>query len=45
MNVVAWLEFKLAYYNIAVQHVSHYATGTALRFYKDLKQSEECVRI
>ena len=28
MNVLAWLEFELAYYNVAVQYVSHYAMGT-----------------
>ena len=27
VNVIAQLEFELAYYNVAVQHVSHYATG------------------
>ena len=28
VNVIAWLEFELAYYDIAIEHVSHYATGT-----------------
>ena len=27
VNVIARLEFELAYYDIIVQHVSHYATG------------------
>ena len=30
--VTAWLEFELAYYNVAVQHVSHYATGIQSSF-------------
>ena len=29
MNVNALQEFELTYYNVAVQHVSHPATGTA----------------
>ena len=28
VGVIAWLEFELAYYDVAVQHVNHYATGT-----------------
>ena len=28
VNVIAWLEFELAYYDFAVEHVSHYATGS-----------------
>ena len=28
VNIIAGLEFELAYKDIAVQHVSHYATGT-----------------
>ena len=28
VNIIAWLAFKLIYYNLTVQHVSHYATGT-----------------
>ena len=27
MNLLALLEFELAYYDIVVQHISHYATG------------------
>ena len=27
MNEIAWLEFELAYFEAAVQHFSHYATG------------------
>ena len=27
-NVIAWLEFELAYYDIAVEQVSHYNPGT-----------------
>ena len=30
MNVTTQLEFKLIYYNVAVQHISHYATKTPL---------------
>ena len=28
VNVIVRLRFELAYYDIAVQQVSHYATGT-----------------
>ena len=28
VNVIAWLEFELAYLEAAVQHFSHYTTGT-----------------
>ena len=27
VNVIAWLEFELTVYKVAVQHISHYATG------------------
>ena len=27
MNIIAQLEFELTYYDIAVQHISHYNTG------------------
>ena len=27
VNTIAWLEFELAYFEAAVQHFSHYATG------------------
>ena len=30
MNVIAQLEFKLAYYDVSVQYVSHYTTVTLL---------------
>ena len=26
MKMIAWLEFELAYYDIAVQHISHYTS-------------------
>ena len=29
MNVIAQLEFKLAYYEYAMKHVSHYVTRTS----------------
>ena len=29
VNVIAQLELELAYYDFAVQHVNHYATGTS----------------
>ena len=29
VNVIVQLEFELAYYDVAVQHVSHYAMGLA----------------
>ena len=32
VNVVAWLEFELAYYDVVVWNVSHYATVTLLPF-------------
>ena len=32
MNAVERLEFELAYYDVAVQHVSQYATGTLSTF-------------
>ena len=28
VNIIMQLEFKLAYFNVAVQHVSHYTTTT-----------------
>ena len=28
VNIIAWLEFKLAYFETTVQHFSHYAMGT-----------------
>ena len=28
VNVKAWLELELAYHNIAVQHINHYAMGS-----------------
>ena len=28
MTIITPLEFELAYYHVAVHHVSHYATGT-----------------
>ena len=28
MNLIAQLEFELAYYDIAIRHISHYTTGT-----------------
>ena len=34
MNTTVQLEFKLAYYDIAVEHVSNYATGTPLTHWK-----------
>ena len=30
VNVITQLEFKLTYYNVAVQHVCHYAMVTPL---------------
>ena len=32
VNVIARLKFDLAYYNVAVQYVSHYATEIPLIF-------------
>ena len=33
VNVIERLEFELAYYNVAVQHVSYYITRTPLSKY------------
>ena len=30
VNVIAQPEFELSNYNVAVQHLSHYATGTVI---------------
>ena len=27
VNIIAWLEFELAYYDVVVQHVNHYNMG------------------
>ena len=27
MNVIAWLEFEQAYYDVAIQHITYYAMG------------------
>ena len=32
VNVIAQLEFELSYYDITVQHVSHYTTRTSSDF-------------
>ena len=29
VNVIMWLEFELVYYDAAIWHISHYATGTS----------------
>ena len=31
MNIIAWLEFELAYYDVAVQYVSRSTTEIPLR--------------
>ena len=28
VSIIGWLEFELAYFGTAVQHMNHYATGT-----------------
>ena len=30
VNIIAWLEFKLAYYDVTVQHINHYTTENPL---------------
>ena len=30
MNVIAWLEFELAFYNVIAQHANHYRTEALL---------------
>ena len=34
VNLIARLEFELTYYNVAVQHISNYATSTLLNWKK-----------
>ena len=29
VNIIAWMEFEPAYYDAAVQHISHYTTKTS----------------
>ena len=45
MNTIAQLEFEHAYYNLTVQHISHYITGTPpFLFYTAIeKKPLECV--
>ncbi len=31
MNIIAQLDFELTYYNVAIQHIINYATGTSLQ--------------
>ena len=33
MNIIAWLEFKLLYLKDAIQHFTHYTTGTPVLQY------------
>ena len=33
MSLIAWLEFELANYDVAVQHISLHATGILPHFY------------
>ena len=33
MNVIAWLEFELAYFKASIQHFSHYTMGTSPHIY------------
>ena len=30
VNVITWVEFKLTYYDVAIQQINHYAMGTLL---------------
>ena len=34
LSVIMWLEFELTYYDVAVQHFSHYAMGTTLQIWQ-----------
>ena len=27
VNVIAWLELELAYFDVAIEHISYYVTG------------------
>ena len=31
VNIIAWQEFELIYYDVAVQHINHYTMGTSSR--------------
>ena len=46
VNVIAWLEFKFAYYNVVVHHVSHSAMGdSALKEKKNMENQIFCSEI
>ena len=38
VNIIAWLGFELAYYNVAFQHINHYTTET---LHTEINQSLE----
>ena len=42
VNVIARLEFELAFYDVAVQNISHYATGDPFNCLDPLDQSNLC---
>ena len=44
MNITVQLEFELAYYNVWVQYVNHYTTGTPSEMEKDKYESTETDR-
>ena len=36
MNIIVQLQFELTYYDVTVQHISHYARGTSLEHIQTL---------
>ena len=42
MNIIAWLEFELAYYDVAVQYISYDAMGTLWPKFTFFFYSEAC---
>ena len=41
--MIAWLEFELAYYDVAVQYVSHYATENQIK--QSQKEMDTATRV
>ena len=46
VEVIAWLEFELTYYDVPVQHFSHYTKRTrTLNYYGPIIKSVECSKL
>ena len=45
MNVIAWLEFELAYFEFAVQYFNHYITGPFSGLLCNAQSFSQVVRI